>query len=53
VLDIVGINSTLQMAAEMVKMLALIIMVGQGRGVLSFTRRAARHLRRSAIENSF
>jgi hypothetical protein len=41
VLDIVGINSTLQMAAEIVEMLGLIVMVGQGGGVLLFNNRAA------------
>ncbi len=40
VLDIVGINVTLQMAAEMVKRLGIISMVGHGGGVLPFNNRS-------------
>jgi propanol-preferring alcohol dehydrogenase len=39
VIDIVGINPTLQMSADMVKRLGLIVMVGHGGGVLQFDHR--------------
>lgn len=39
VFDIVGINPTLLMAAEMVKKLGLIVMIGHGGGVLQFDHR--------------
>jgi propanol-preferring alcohol dehydrogenase len=39
VLDIVGINPTLLMAAAMVKRLGLIVMIGHGGGVLEFDHR--------------
>jgi alcohol dehydrogenase, propanol-preferring len=39
VLDVVGINATLQMSADMVKRLGLIVMIGHGGGVLQFDHR--------------